>query len=78
MNAANTSFHYTSNNYAGNVARAARNLLAAVFAVQPKQAAEVSAKEKAATRSFLQRMAADYVSHAPSMAAELQYLANRD
>lgn len=71
----------TGTGYAGNVASAARALLAALFAVRPEaaaQAAEAEARRaSAATSTYLARMADDYEHIAPNLSAELRFMASR-
>lgn len=59
--------------YLANVANAARQLIAAVFAVQPA----VSQRNKEDTIWWLNSMANDCEMHSPSLAAELRHFASR-
>ena len=59
--------------YFTNIANAARQLIAAVFAVQPA----VAQCNKEDTASELRQMAKDCESHSPSLAAELRVIAFR-
>ena len=72
------SYHeYETTSYAANVAAAARGLLKALFAVKPQQEVVVTERSKERSRSLMQRLAADYERHSPSLSAELRYLASR-
>lgn len=62
-----------SNSYFSNIATAARQLIAAVFAVQPS----VSQRNKEETIWWLNRMANDCQAHSPSLSAELRHFASR-
>jgi hypothetical protein len=68
--------------YAENLVQAARGFVAALFAVRPvptvSRQSEVTPRRKAATVRELYRMAANYDSISPSLAAELRHLAGRD
>lgn len=72
---------YDQTSYTSNVAAAARGLLKALFAVQPRPAAAadavVSQRSKESTRSLLARMADDYERHSPNLSAELRFMASR-
>lgn len=67
-----------SHGYLDNLGRAARALLAALFAVQPRSAASQNAeRERAETASYLSRMANQYEHVAPNLSAELRFMASR-
>lgn len=69
-----TTYHtIDTNGYLSNVANAARQLFAAVFAVQPA----VSQRNKEETIWWLTRMANDCEMHSPSLSAELRHFASR-
>jgi len=67
--------------YASNVAAAARQLVAALFAVKPRPAVVaddvVSPRQKASSAAWLNSMANDCERHSPSLSAELRFLASR-
>ncbi|MBB3119884.1 hypothetical protein [Pseudoduganella violacea] len=80
--ATNITFNtYQDRSYVANVAHAARNLLRALFAVQPARAAaakdEMISRDLARDRAALLSMARDFEAFSPSQAAELRYLASR-
>ncbi|NVM79552.1 hypothetical protein FHW83_005393 [Duganella sp. SG902] len=64
---------FADNGYFANIANAARQLIAALFAVQPV----VSQRNKEETIWWLNRLAADSELHSPNLAAELRYFASR-
>ncbi|MQA22905.1 hypothetical protein [Rugamonas rivuli] len=71
----------TSTRYASNVAAAARQLIAALFAVKPRPAvvAEevVTPRQQESAASWLNSMANDCERHSPNLSAELRYMASR-
>ncbi|ELX11217.1 hypothetical protein Jab_2c33210 [Janthinobacterium sp. HH01] len=71
----------TSTRYASNVAAAARQLIAALFAVKPSPAvvAEevVTQRQQESAASWLNSMANDCERHSPNLSAELRYMASR-
>lgn len=67
---------YPRTSYIGNVAVAARQLLAALLAVKP--GATVSVREQYAAKSWLRSLAADSERHSPNLATELRFMAARD
>jgi hypothetical protein len=72
------SYHeYETTSYVANVATAARGLLKALFAVQPRQEVVVSERSKARSLALMQRLAADYERHSPALSAELRFMASR-
>ncbi|MFA9215828.1 MAG: hypothetical protein ACEQSK_01870 [Sphingomonadaceae bacterium] len=72
------SYHdYNSTSYTSNVIAAARALLQALFAVQPRQAAVVEQCSLEESRSLLTRLADDYERHSPNLSAELRFMASR-
>ncbi len=76
------SYHdYDNTSYTSNVAAAARGLLQALFAVQPRAAAAdgavVSRRNKQDSRTLLLRSADDYERHSPNLSAELRFMASR-
>ena len=64
---------YAATGYFANIATAARQLFAAVFAVQPV----VSQRNKEETIWWLNRLAQDCELHSPNLSAELRYFASR-
>lgn len=75
---------YATPGYASNVAAAARQLIAALFAVKPQTAAaddEVHAplqrNNKEETIWWLNSMANDAERHSPNLSAELRFMASR-
>lgn len=64
---------YAETGYFANIATAARQLFAAVFAVQPV----VSQRSKEDTALWLNQLAKDSELHSPNLAAELRYIASR-
>lgn len=61
--------------YAENVGRAFRSFLAALLAIKPEQAATPRAKVRNQLAVF--RLARQYESLSPNLAAELRYIASR-
>lgn len=83
--ASHSGSHGNASGYLGNVARAARGLLAALLAVSPEQAEaapSVQAVAHSASRvkdvATLYRMARQYDSVMPNLASELRSFAARD
>jgi hypothetical protein len=72
---------FANNGYLSNVAAAARQLMAAVFAVKASPAVvadEVDAQlSKEASISWLNSLANDCDRHSPNLSAELRFLASR-
>jgi hypothetical protein len=64
---------FAETGYFANIATAARQLFAAVFAVQPA----VSQRNKEESIWWLNRLAQDSELHSPNLAAELRFLASR-
>jgi hypothetical protein len=64
---------FAETGYFANIATAARQLFAAVFAVQPV----VSQRNKEETIWWLNSLAQDCELHSPSLSAELRYFASR-
>ena len=64
---------FAETGYFANIATAARQLFAAVFAVQPV----VSQRNKEESIWWLNRLAKDSELHSPNLAAELRFLASR-
>ncbi|MES2074859.1 MULTISPECIES: hypothetical protein [Rugamonas] len=84
MSTANNTFDYNDfahGGYVSNVLSAARSLLAALFAVNPRATAAdealVSQSNKDSTCTYLSRMADDYEHIAPNLSAELRFMASR-
>ncbi|MBV6321721.1 hypothetical protein [Duganella violaceipulchra] len=71
----------TTTRYASNVAAAARQLIAALFAVKPRPAVAaeevVSQRQMEASASWMNRLANDCERHSPNLSAELRYMASR-
>jgi hypothetical protein len=63
--------------YFANIGCAARNLLAALPARQPKPAAEVSQRSKLKNLEMMFQMADQYQAFSPNLAAELRFMASR-
>jgi len=72
---------FATPSYASNVAAAARQLVAALFAVKPQTAATaepvVSQRNKEDSSWWLNRLANDCEMHSPSLSAELRFFASR-
>ena len=72
---------FATPSYASNVAAAARQLVAALFAVKPRPAVVadevVSQRQMEASASWLNRLANDCERHSPNLSAELRYMASR-
>jgi hypothetical protein len=72
---------FATHSYAGNVVAAARQLVAALFAVKPRPAVAadevVSTRQKATSAALLNSMANDWERHSPNLSAELRFLASR-
>ncbi|GJJ02677.1 hypothetical protein RugamoR64_32150 [Duganella rhizosphaerae] len=73
---------FATPSYASNVANAARQLVAALFAVKPRPAVVVadevvSQRQIEASSSWLNRLANDCERHSPNLSAELRYMASR-
>ena len=64
---------FADTGYFANIANAARQLVAALFAVKPV----VSQRNKEDSLWWLNRLAADSELHSPNLAAELRYIASR-
>ncbi|MHA4868306.1 hypothetical protein ACXZ1M_11420 [Duganella sp. PWIR1] len=64
---------FADTGYFANIANAARQLMAALFAVQPV----VSQRNKEETIWWLNSLANDCEMHSPSLSAELRYFASR-
>lgn len=64
---------FSDTGYFANIANAARQLMAAVFAVEPV----VSQRSKEETIGWLNSLAKDCEVHSPSLSAELRYFASR-
>ncbi|WP_332855026.1 hypothetical protein [Duganella sp. S19_KUP01_CR8] len=83
MSAANNLIYIdlTTTRYASNVVAAARQLIAALFAVKPRPAVvadeDVSQRQMEASASWLNRLANDCERHSPNLSAELRYMASR-
>lgn len=79
MSTAHTHLSYNDHaagGYASNVAQAARGLLAALFAVKPREVQAVEAQRQGEA-TYLSRMADDYEHIAPNLSAELRFMASR-
>jgi hypothetical protein len=63
--------------YFANIGCAARNLLAALLAREPKPAADVSQRSKLKDMQSLFQMADQYQAFSPNLAAELRFMASR-
>ena len=72
---------FATPSYASNVAAAVRQLVAALFAVQPQTAVAaepvVSQRNKEETIWWLNRLANDCERHSPNLSAELRFFASR-
>lgn len=73
---------FATPSYASNVAAAARQLVAALFAVKPRPAVVVadevvSQRQMEASASWLNSLANDCERHSPNLSAELRYMASR-
>ncbi|MET0963328.1 MAG: hypothetical protein ABWY05_11035 [Noviherbaspirillum sp.] len=67
--------HGDSTSYAENVGRAFRSLLAALLAVKPQESVSPRAKLRSQLAVF--RLAKQYESLSPNLAAELRFIASR-
>ena len=72
---------FATPSYASNVAAAARQLVAALFAVKPRPAVAadevVSQRQQESSADWLNSLANDCERHSPNLSAELRYMASR-